>query len=126
MDWIYLIRLWLFTIIYGPIIFLIKIFLETSNGSNLFSNMQFYVLAFVLGGLFSIPTFVFAAVFFIFLENHNLKRNFIKAALTLTFIAGIFATLRIINGSVAMDIALSYSIAALIVGISFRLKSIKN
>lgn len=124
MDWIYLVRLWFFIITGGPIIFMSRMFFETSNGSNLFDIVQFYVLAVVMGGMFSLPTFAFAAVFFIFLENHNLKRNVIKGALTLTFIIGIFATLKIMGGSIAMDIALSYSTAALIIGISFKLKPI--
>ncbi|MBE8727663.1 hypothetical protein [Flavobacterium hungaricum] len=125
MNWIYLVRLWILMLISGPIVFMIEMAIATQNpsGSNLFTNIKFYFLALVIGGLFSIPTFLFAISLFVFLENHNLKSNYIKVILTSTFVIGIFLTLKIIGGTIAMNIAVSYSIPAIIIGSFFKLKS---
>lgn len=124
MDWNYLLRLWLLTLICGPIVFFIEGFLFASNASasSIFSFFEFYHLMLLMSAIFSLPTFMFSICFFVFLENHNLKSNYIKVILTSTFVIGIFTTLKIINGSIAMDIAISYSIAAIIIGLSFQLK----
>lgn len=128
MDWKYLLRLWILTLLCGPIVFISKCFLAnpSASGSSLFDFFEFYYIMGAMSAIFSLPTLLFAVSLFTFLENHNLKHNYIKVILTSTFVIGIFTTLKILGGTIAMDIALSYSIPAIIIGLSFKLKQNNN
>lgn len=120
MNWTFTGRHWAFTLLFGPFIFaLINGFNTNWSSNNYFDFFQLYPLTILIGLLFSLPTYVFYIVLFTFFKNQKIKTINEKAALIIIVIIGIFITTALINGTVWLDLAISYSISSIITGLFF-------
>jgi hypothetical protein len=72
-----------------------------------------------LGLLSSLPTYIFYFFILFIFKNKNVKMIYKRLILVTIVIIGVFITTALINGIVWLDIAISYSIASIIVGIFF-------
>ncbi|KQX10259.1 hypothetical protein [Flavobacterium sp. Root420] len=55
-----------------------------------------------------------------FIEEKSIKNSYIKIFFTLTVVIGIWITTAIIGGTISDNIAISYTIAAIIIGFFFK------
>ncbi|WP_291150483.1 hypothetical protein [Flavobacterium sp. UBA7680] len=120
MNWTFTGRHWTFTLLCGPFIFaLINGFNTNWSPNNYLDFFQLYPFTIFIGLLFSLPTYSFYIVLFTFFKNKKIKTINEKAALIIIVIIGIFITTSLINGTVWLDLAISYSISSIITGLFF-------
>jgi hypothetical protein len=120
MNQIFVLRHWTFTLLSGPLIFaIINGFTSNWNGNNLYGFFQVYPFMVFLGLLSSLPTYIFYFFILFIFKNKNVKMIYKRLILVTIVIIGVFITTALINGIVWLDIAISYSIASIIVGIFF-------
>lgn len=122
MSRIFIARHWIFTLICGPIIFAIINGLNANWSSrNFFDFLQLYPLMMLMGLLFSMPTYILYSIMFVVFKNKEIQIIYAKIILIIIVIIGVFITTALINGTVWFDLALSYSISSIFVGLYFML-----
>lgn len=120
-NWIYLFKHWLFTLLLGPIISEILMYITILNPNKIVGLLEVYPIAIIFSLVFSIPTYIIYAFVYYCLSTKVSTILFAKAILILLAVTGIFVTLNFIGGSISLDITISYSIASVITGIFFKL-----
>ena len=120
MNSIFLLRHWIFTLLLGPIIFSIINGYSANWSSRNFSDFfQLYPLMVIMGLLFSLPTYLFYIFITTVLKNKNIKIAYEKTILIIFVISGVFITTALINGTVWLDLAISYSLSTIIATLFF-------
>jgi hypothetical protein len=120
MKWDFIFGHWILTLLSGPAIFIIKSTIYDSSDHNIFGFIQWYPLMIILGLMFSIPTYVIICLIFVLTEDQNINIIYAKMFFILFVLIGIWTTTFIISGGLSFDIAVSYSIGAVIAGIFFK------
>ena len=120
-NWQYLFKHWIFTLLLGPVISQVIMYFYILDPHKIVGLLEIYPIAFLFSLVFSIPTYLFCSFIYAFLANRIISNNLSKAILILIPIIGIFTTAAIIKGTAWLDIALSYSISSLITGLIFKL-----
>ncbi len=122
MKWNYLFKHWFFTILLGPVVSQIIMYVTILNPHKIVGLLEVYPLSIMFGLFFSTPTYILYAIIYYFLAKNNINIMFSKAILILFTVSGVIVTTSIIKGNMMFDIALSFSIAAVITGLFFKLK----
>ena len=74
MNKIFIVKHWVFTLLCGPIIFLIvNGFNANWSSNNIFDFFQLYPFMILIGLLFSLPTYIFCSIIFVSFKTKNIK-----------------------------------------------------
>ncbi|MBF4517729.1 hypothetical protein IRZ71_15295 [Flavobacterium sp. ANB] len=120
MNWTFTGRHWTFTLLCGPIIFAVINGFDTNwSSNNYFDFFQLYPFMIFIGFLFSLPTYVFYILLLTHFKHKKIKMLNEKIALIIIVMIGVFITTALINGTVWLDLAISYSISSIITGLFF-------
>lgn len=120
-NWGYLFKNWIFTLLIGPIISQIIAFIPFFNqilGVNLLGS---YPIILIFTFVFSIPTYIIYAFIYYYLSDKNLSISYTKAILISITVVGISITSACITGVLGFFFALSYSISSIMFGLIFNL-----
>ena len=117
----YLFRHWIFTLLLGPILFQSIIAINDLPNCQISSLLPMYPIAIIVGFAISIPTCIIYAFVYNYLSNRSIAVLYKKAILISIPVIGIFITMALIKGTIWFQVALSYSITSIIVGLFFRL-----
>lgn len=113
---------WILTLLCGPLIFaIIGLCSVEWNSDNLMNYMQLYPIMLFMGFAFSLPTYLIYSFVFRITKNKDIKMIYEKMILIIIVVCGIFITTAIIKGTLWFDIAISYSISSIIIGLFFKL-----
>lgn len=120
MNWIYIGGHWILTLLLGPIIFIIKNALSNLSHHNIFGFLELYPVMLIMGFAFSIPTYILFSLIFVLIQDKNIKTIYVKIFFIMTVVIGIWITTALISGTLWFDIAISYSISTIIIGLFFK------
>jgi hypothetical protein len=118
MNWSYLFKHWFGTLLIGPIIVDIIIYLNYTKIGGL---LEVYPIALIFSLFFSAPTYIVYGFIYHFLCYKNIKEFYSKIILITVAVLGVYITTIIIKGNMMEDIAISYSISSIITGLIFKL-----
>lgn len=120
-NWNYLFKHWIFTLLLGPFISHIIMYIYVLNHGKIVGLLEIYPITLIFSFAFSIPTYILYSFLYRFLAKRNTKEIYAKIILIAFAVSGIFITTTIIKGSMMKDIAWSYSISSIISGFIFKL-----
>jgi len=121
MNWSYLFKHWFGTILLGPFISEIIMYISELNPHKIVGLLEVYPIAFLFSIIFSAPTYILYGFIYYFLASNKVKNEHSKIIL-ISFVAiGVIITTLLIKGSWMLDIGLSYFISSVIAGLSFKL-----
>ncbi len=111
---------WILTLLCGPIILTLKSYVPNSTTKNVLGFIEIYPLMVIIGLVFSIPTYLFFILFFELIKYKNIKPIYIKSFFISTVVIGIWVTTNILSGTLWSDIAISYSLVAITLGLFLK------
>lgn len=111
---------WILTLLCGPIILTLKSYLPNSNTKNVLGFLEVYPIMVIIGLIFSIPTYVLFFFVFELIKDKNIKTIYIKSFFIFIVVIGIWVTTNIISGTLWSDIAISYSLTAIALGLILK------
>ncbi|PXY43964.1 hypothetical protein DMB68_16100 [Flavobacterium hydrophilum] len=120
MNWTFIGGHWILTLLCGPIIFILKNAVSNLSDHNIFGFIELYPIMLIMGFAFSIPTYLLFSLIFVVLKNQNIRTIYTKIFFILIVVIGIWITTALISGTLWSDIAISYSITAVITGIFLK------
>lgn len=120
MNYTYIIRHWILTLLSGPIIFILISQLSNPSYRNVLSFFEIYPIMIIMGFMFSTPTYLLLIFIFMFIEEKSIKNLYKKIFFILTVIIGIWTTTTILGGTLSDNIAISYTIGACIFGLILK------
>lgn len=121
MNWSYLFKHWFGTLLLAPVISQITMYIYEFDPYKIVGLLEVYPISLMFGLFFSTPTYILYAVLYRYLAKNKVNIIFSKIILIIVAVIGVFTTTSIIKGNMMQDIAVSYSIASVIVGIIFKL-----
>lgn len=131
MKWNYLFKHWGLTILIAPILFILPDLWENYTGILSFLKrivefmLHAYYMFFLLGLLYSIPTYLIYAVIFYFLKREKVDHKWSKIILILTAQLGIWSSFYILSEALLSGyfifLAFSYSFCSLISGLFLKI-----
>lgn len=125
-NWTFLFKHWVITLILGPIISqFIECFYNLSP-HKIVALLEVYPISLIFSFIFSIPTYIVYAIIFYFLGKNRINVNIAKLIVISIAVIGVILTATTIKGSLSFDIAISYSIASIIAGFIFKLNFEKS
>ncbi|GGD32221.1 hypothetical protein [Flavobacterium orientale] len=122
MNWSYLFKHWFFTLLLGPVVSQIVMYVIDVSPGKIVGLLEVYPLSLLFGLFFSTPTYILYGLVYYFLARNNINLNLSKVILISLAVVGVITTTSIIKGSMMLDITISYSIASVITGLFFKLK----
>lgn len=120
-NWTYLFKHCFFTLLLGPVISQIIMYINVLNPNKIVGLLEVYPITLIFSFVFSIPTYILYSILYHFLRHGNIHEKYVKIILIAFAVSGIFITTTIIKGSMMKDIAWSYSISSIISGAIFKL-----
>lgn len=120
-DWIFLFKHWIFTLLLGPVISQLLLYVTVLHPNKIVSLLEVFPLAFIFSLIFSIPTYIIYTFVYIYFSKKDLPVLLSKFILISIAVSGIFITSYLIKGYMWLDIALSYSISSITTGLFFKL-----
>ena len=117
----YLFKHWIFTLIIGPIISQIIAFLPVFYPSQAVGLLEMFPIVFIASFIFSIPTYIVYALVYYYFSTKDLSILYSKTILNVIPVIGFFITTAFIVGLLWNFIAVSYSISSIITGLIFNL-----
>ncbi|KUJ63628.1 hypothetical protein AR687_00125 [Flavobacteriaceae bacterium CRH] len=111
---------WILTLLCGPIILTLKSYLTNSNTKNVLGFLEVYPIMVIVGLIFSIPTYVLFFFVFELIKDKNIKTIYIKAFFIFIVVIGIWVTTNMISGTLWSDIAISYSLTSIALGLILK------
>jgi len=111
---------WILILLCGPIILTLKSYLPNSNIKNVLGFLEVYPIMVIIGLIFSIPTYVLFFFVFELIKDKNIKTIYIKSFFIFIVVTGIWVTTNIISGTLWSDIAISYSLTAIALGLILK------
>jgi uncharacterized membrane-anchored protein len=118
----FLFKHWFFTLLLAPAISQIISFIALLHSKLMFGLLEMYPIVLIISFVFSIPTYILYGFVYYYLANKSSSVLIAKSILIVLTIIGIYITLAIIDGTIALEIALSYSIASVLTGLLFKLE----
>jgi hypothetical protein len=119
----YPLKHWLSTLLLAPFIpTVISIFYKLEDGLVV-DLIEVYPITFVFSLFFSLPTMGIYCATFYYLSRSNIKIILAKTILILISVLGITITQLLIKGSMSFTIIYSFSIATIICGLLWRLRT---
>ncbi|WP_417265436.1 hypothetical protein [Brumimicrobium sp.] len=123
MKWSYYFKHWLTTVFLGS---LILVYSMNSSSSFFTVSIEIYLFALLLSGFFSMPTFTVLAFVFNYLDEYEIDVKTVKTLLISITLLGVPLTQWIGLNDISLEITISYSLAAIISGMLFKLKRKDN
>lgn len=120
-DWSYLFKHWIFSLLLGPVISQIIAFIPIFYHGQAIGLLEFFPIVFIISLIFSIPTYIVYAFVYNYLSTKDLPILYSKTILNSIPIIGVFITTAFIGGTLSYFIAVSYSISSIIIGVIFNL-----
>jgi len=120
-DWSYLFKHWIFSLLLGPVISQIIAFIPVFYPSQAIGLLEIFPVVFIVSLVFSIPTYIIYALVFDYISTKDLPILLSKTILNSIPIIGVFITTAFIGGTLWYFIAVSYSISSIIIGVIFNL-----
>ncbi len=120
-DWSYLFKQWIFSLIIGPVISQIIAFIPVFYPSQAVGLLGMFPVVFIVSLIFSAPTYIVYAFVYNYLAKKDLPILYSKATLISIPVIGVFITTAFIGGMLWYFIAISYSISSIICGLLFNL-----
>lgn len=121
MNWSYLFKHWFSTLLIGPIVSQITMYIYEVNPHKIVGLFEVYPISLLFGLFFSAPTYILYALIYYYLAKNTVNLKISKIILISFAVLGVVTTTSIIKGSMMQDIAISYSIASIISGLFFKL-----
>lgn len=122
LKWSYIFKHWIGTLLLGNILVSIFPVFNRLNSVDIGLTILVSILWLCCSAIYSIPTLVCCILAFSWFEDNTLKVNWIKMTLILVILAGITMTVALTVGS--MEVAIYYSIAAIVTGILFKIEKV--
>ena len=122
MNWSYLFKHWLGTLLIGPFI-ADFIFYYVSNTTRVFGLVEMFPLTLLFSIVFSIPTYIIYGTVLYFLQIKKFNKKTIKIVINLIAIIGIILTFSILFNGREPLIYLAYIIASGSTGSLIKLKN---
>ena len=119
MRWSYFFKHWMTTVLLGSLLFVI--FLHFYR-SFFVLDVLFYMFLIFYSTILSFPTFTILAFVFNYLDRLEMDIKKKKAIFISVTTLGVLLTQLVIVRELILDVSVSYSVAALISGMVFRLK----
>lgn len=119
-DWSYLFKHSIFTLLLAPLISQI-LYYSYPNPHQTMGLLELYPITLLLSLIFSTPTYIFYAFVYRILFQKQISNLYAKGILILISITGIFITMYNIIGNMWLDFAVAYSLSSLVTGIFFNL-----
>jgi len=114
----YLIKLYVATLLTGPIIF--GLYEAVKNGvGQLLSTLAFFPVIYIFAVLFSIPTLLLGLASIHLMDKSGLSTSAIKFCIVLVAILGMVLTLYLIGGSLMLPLGFSYGLAIVLSVLGF-------
>lgn len=120
MNRVFIFGHWILTLLCGPIILTLKSYLPNSDTKNVLGFLEVYPIMVIIGLIFSIPTYVLFFFVFELIKDKNIKTIYIKSFFIFIVVIGIWVTTNIISGTLWSDIAISYSLTAIALGLILK------
>ena len=120
-EWSYLFKHWIFSLLLGSVISQIIAFISVFYHSQAIGLLEFFPIVFIISLIFSIPTYIVYAFVYNYLSTKDLPILYSKTILNSIPIIGVFITTAFIGGTLSYFIAVSYSISTIIIGVIFNL-----
>ncbi|RKR10818.1 hypothetical protein C8C83_2508 [Flavobacterium sp. 90] len=120
-DWSYLFKQWIFSLIIGPVISQIIAFIPVFYPSQAIGLLGMFPVVFIVSLIFSAPTYIVYAFVYNFLAKKDFPILYSKAFLITIPVIGVFITTAFIGGMLWYFIAVSYSLSSIICGLLFNL-----
>ena len=115
---------WLTTLVIAPFIpAIFSLFFKMDDGL-VFSLLEVYPISFLFSLFFSLPTVAVYYLVFYLLSKRIINLTFVKILLIGIAVIGITITQLIIKGSLSFTIIYAYSIAAIISGLFWKLRTV--
>lgn len=112
---------WILTIIIGPFLWIIyEILINEQNAGSMF-EVIFALIG--VGLIFSLPTLALNVLVFQILIKITSSIFLIKFILITIGVTGIIVTFKLVGGTLALNLTLSYSISLIITGLLIRLQN---
>ncbi|WP_433900477.1 hypothetical protein [Sphingobacterium puteale] len=122
LKWSYIFKHWIGTLLLGNILVSIFPVFNRLNSVDIGLTILVSILWLCYSAIYSIPTLVCCILAFSWFEDNMLNVNWIKMTLILVILAGITMTVALTVGS--MEVAIYYSIAAIVTGILFKIEKV--
>jgi len=119
----YVVGHWALTLLLAPFTSQALQYIFLPNPHQIAGLLEVYPIALAFSIAFSLPTFLIYLTCFYFLSKHDVKPTMSKFILVAISVIGVYITMTIIKGSMSQDIAMAYSLTALIVGLLLKLKT---
>ena len=119
----YVIGHWILTLLLAPFTSQAIQLIWGTNPHQVVGLLEVYPISLLFSVAFSLPTFLIYLTCFYFLSKYCVKWTISKATLILISVLGVCVTMAIMKGSMSLDIAIAYSITALIVGLILKIKT---
>lgn len=120
-NWGYLFKNWIFTILIGPVISQIIAFIPFFNQILGINFLGSYPIVLIFTFAFSIPTYTVFAFVYYHVSEKDFSILYTKAILISVSVIGISITSSFITGVLGFFFALSYSISSIMFGLIFNL-----
>lgn len=121
MNWSYLIKHWIGTILISPFVFeLFCIF--NRNLKSVIGLVEVYPITIIFSLIFSTPTHVLYGFLYYFLGKKNINLKFSKLILILFYALGIIISFALIFGIDEVELISAYLSTSIFIGLVFKLK----
>jgi Sec-independent protein secretion pathway component TatC len=117
---------WALTLLLAPFTSQALQYILLPNPHRIAGLLEVYPIALIFSIAFSLPTFLVYLTCFHFLSKQNVNWRISKLILIAVSVIGICITMSIIQGSMSQDMAIAYSLTALIAGLLLKLKRTKE
>lgn len=122
----YLLGHWGLTLLFAPFTSQALQYIFLPNPYQISGLVEVYPIALAFSIAFSLPTFLIYLTCFYFLSKHEINPTISKLILIAISVIGVYITMTILKGSMSQDIAIAYSLTALMVGLLLKLKTNKK
>lgn len=119
MNWSYLFKNWFSTLLVAPSLY--DIINYYTHNQTLFAFTTILPVTFVLGFLFSIPTYTVYGIIYFWLAKKDIKQNYTKIILISITVIGILISFNLIFGTKDKNLPLAYSLTSIFFGLIYNL-----
>jgi hypothetical protein len=121
----FIIAHWVLTLLLAPLTSQVIQYIWGTSPHQVVGLLEVYPITLLFSVAFSLPTFLVYLTSFYFLSKHDINFAILKAILITVSVLGIYITQTIISGTMSQDIIIAYSVTAIVVGLTLRIRKSK-
>ena len=122
MDWGYILKHWISTLVLAPILAQIAEETEIILPDKPIGLFEIYPITLTVSAVFSLPTLLFYLFVYHVAADSNMKTIWVKVILTIWVAIGISLTLYLLDTLLILDLGSYYMIASTICGLLLKMK----